>query len=261
MNNQTLNEINKRDLDNCYFSISFSSSTIFFNDSKDYIYKRKVYTIIGCNVFGVRKYITSIFADQFEKTSNWYDFFLLLKKRGLTNIFFAVIPDNKYLKDAIKLAFPETYCFLSCFEIIDKIYKYFTQSYSSGFLEAIKDIFISEDINKFNLKVNDFYETYGTFPFIIDISKKYFDIAKSYFFLDFNLRKHIYSFYFNRDLCKKLTVFSHSKPYFFNINEFEQCLLPLIKTFETRMYTSKNEWNVIINLLYNYNKDLIMKYL
>ena len=54
MNNQTLNEINKRDLDKCYFSLSFSYSTIYFNDGNDYIYQRKVYTLIGCNIFGVR---------------------------------------------------------------------------------------------------------------------------------------------------------------------------------------------------------------
>ena len=70
MNNQTLNEINKRDLDKCYFSLSFSYSTIYFNDGNDYIYQRKVYTLIGCNIFGVRKYITSIFEDDFEKAVN-----------------------------------------------------------------------------------------------------------------------------------------------------------------------------------------------
>ena len=51
MNNQTLNEINKRDIDKCYFSISFYHYTIYFNDGNDYIYKRKVYTLIGCNMY------------------------------------------------------------------------------------------------------------------------------------------------------------------------------------------------------------------
>ena len=261
MNNQTLNEINNRDLDNCYFSLSFSFSTIYFNDGNDYIYKRKVYSLIGCNILGVRKYITSIFADDYQQASDWYDFFLTLKSRGLETIFFAVIPDVEPLKKAIILAFPETKTFISCFDLIDKLYKFFSQSYSVNFLEYIKRIFISQDINEFNLKSEEFYLEFGNYPFIIDIVKKQFDQVKLHFNLDFLLRKHIYSFYFNREFYKKLAVLSHSSNYFYKLSDFEELLIPIIKVMESKMYAPKREWNQVINSIYNYNKDLIMRYL
>ena len=81
MNNQTLNEIIKRDLDACYFSITMIKSSIYFSFGNDYITKRNVITFVGCNINGVRKYISSVFEDEFNKTSAWYDLFLLWKKK------------------------------------------------------------------------------------------------------------------------------------------------------------------------------------
>mgnify|MGYP004626600147 FL=1 len=105
MNNQTINEINKRDLDKVFFSFSILSQDVFYNYGNDYIKKRTVYTIIGCNINGVRKYITSIFADEYSKTSDWYNLLLSFKKRGLENIFFLSTPNDKIIKNAFDLVF------------------------------------------------------------------------------------------------------------------------------------------------------------
>jgi len=259
MNNQTLNEINKRDLDKCYFSLSFSYSTIYFNDGNDYIYQRKVYTLIGCNIFGVRKYITSIFEDDFEKASDWYNFFQTLKSRGLESVIFSVLPNVDFIRKAIKLSFPETTIFTSCFDIVDRLFKFFSYSYSTNIYESIKHIFLAKDTNEFKLNVNDFYTDFQVQPFIIEIVSNHF--KRISFDIDYILRKHIYSFYFNRDLYKRLAVISHSKPYFFDISSFEEELIPNIKSMESKMYCPKCEWNSVINLIYNLNKDLIMRYL
>ena len=57
---------------------------------------------------------------------------------------------------------------------------------------------------------------------------------------------------------KTLNVISHSKPYFYNIIEFEEQLIPTIKSFELKMYSSKKEWNSIISYLYQDHKDLLL---
>ena len=103
MNNQTINEINKRDLDKVFFSFSILSQDVFFNFGNDYIKKRTIYTIIGCNIYGVRKYITSIFDDEFTKSSDWYNLLLSLKKRGLEHIFFVSMPYNPLIKNAFAI--------------------------------------------------------------------------------------------------------------------------------------------------------------
>lgn len=216
MNNQTLNEINKRDSDKCYFSLSFSYSTIYFNDGNDYIYQRKVYTLIGCNIFGVRKYITSIFEDDFEKASDWYNFFQTLNSRGLESVIFSVLPNVDFIRKAIKLSFPETTVFTSCFDIIDRLFKFFSQSYSCNIYESIKHIFLAKDVNEFNLKINEFYTDFQVQPFtpnkeiallnrdefnekyknkntIYKHANEYFELILPLFDLPQNIRKYIYT--------------------------------------------------------------------
>ncbi len=261
MNNQTLNEIRKRNLDKCYFSLFFFHSTIYFNDGNDYIYARKVYTLVGCNIYGVRKYVTTIFEDEFTQASNWYDLFQVLKERGLETVLFAVIPDNTYLKKALSLAFPEVKTFITYLDILEKLFRFFSESYSSNLTSYIRSLYITHDLNEFELKVSDFYNDFEVQPFVKEITKPHLNYIKSNLDLDFILRKHIYSFYFGRDLYKKLSTISRSKPYFFDLNAFEEQLLPIIQSMEIRMYCPKKEWNQVISSLYDTKKDLIMRYL
>ena len=261
MNNQTLNEIKKRDLDKCYFTLYFFHSTIYFNDGNDYVYPRKVHILIGCNNYGVRKYITSIFEDDYTQASNWYDFFMNLKAKGLETVLYSVIPDNSYLKKAITLAFPETKTFITYLDILEKLFRFFSESYFSNLISYIRSLYLTHDINEFELKVNDFYNDFEVQPFVKEITKPHLDNIKSSLNVEFMIRKHIYSFYFGRDLYKKLCVISHSQNYFYSLTPFEEQLLPIIQSMEMRMYCPKKEWNQVIDSLYNINKDLIMRYL
>ena len=260
MNNQTLNEIIKRDLDACYFSITIIKSSIYFSFGNDYITKRNVITFVGCNINGVRKYISSVFEDEFNKTSAWYDLFLLWKKKNLNDIFYFVITDNKYIKDAINLAFPDCTCLKSCFNSIDKISNFFSNSYINDSTAKLAKIYNSCDINQFNLNVSNFFEEVINLPFIKDIVKEDFKDFSSYFNMDFTLRKNIFSFYFFRDFRKSLIKLAN-KTEFSSINDFQILLINDIQRFEKRRYCPINEWNQILSILYRDRKDLISKYL
>ena len=142
MNNQTINEINKRDFDKVFFSFSILSQDVFFNFGNDYIKKRTIYTIIGCNINGVRKYITSIFDDEYTKTSDWYNLLLALKIRGLEHIFYVSIPNNQFIKKAFDLAFSDVSYFYSCFNLINKLSHYTTCSYSKNIFKDLRLITI-----------------------------------------------------------------------------------------------------------------------
>jgi len=258
MNNQTINEINKRDIDKVFFSFSIISQDVFFNFGNDYIKKRTIYTIIGCNINGIRKYISSIFEDDYTKSSDWYNFLLTLKKRGLEHIFFVSIPNNPLIKSAFELAFPNISFFYSCVNLINKLSHYTSVSYSNNIFKHLYPIFLSKDLNEFEFRKNELFILYNDSPFIIDIINKELNFFSS--FLDFPLllRKHILSFFFFRDFIKTLNVISHSQPYFYNITEFENKLIPTIKSFELKMYSSKKEWNSIISYLYKDYKDLLL---
>lgn len=261
MNNLTINEIKNRDLDSCIFAIYFIPVSIYSNKGNDYIKEQLAYSVIACNIHGTRKYITTIFTDDFSKTSAWYDLFSTWKQKGLETMLYAVIPNDDKLKKALSLAFPEVECFLSCFTTIRKLISYFSCGYSSKFLEQIKNIFIAENIKEFEMKAEEFLEENSEYPFIKDLIADDLKSAKEYINVSSILRKHIFSFYFIRDYIKKLNIISHVKPNFSSLFEFEELILPTIQTFEYRMYTSKKEWNKIISIIYPSKKNLLIKYL
>lgn len=258
MNNQTINEINKRDFDKVFFSLSFISQDIFFNYGDDYIKKRTVYTIIGTTINGTRRYITSIFSDEFSKTSDWYNLLLSFKKRGLEYIFFASIPNDNNIKNAFNLAFKETIFFYSCFNVISKINHYISCSYSRNIFRTLKKLYHSLDINEFNIKKQELLDKYSDSPFIVDILAKELDLFYSFLNYPFIIRKHVISFNFFEGLSYALSFTAHSKNYFFNISEYEELLVPKIQTFELKMYCGKNEWNSVISCLYIDFKELLL---
>lgn len=257
MNNQTIDVIEKRDIDRIFFSITIISQQIFFNDGNGYIYKRNIDVLIGCNINGVRKYITSVFDDEFTKTSDWYNLFLNFKSKGLKNAFF-IITDNDNIVKAFKLAFTNAESFYYLFNNINKLSHYISFSYSNNMIGKIKNICSSKYINEFNFKKEEMFNDYVEFPFIIDILNDLFDNYIPYFKYPFVVRKHLLSIYFIRDIKKKLTFLSNSKSYFFNLNEFIELFIPTIQSFETKMYCGRKEWNEIITYLYEKDKELLL---
>ena len=109
-----------------------------------------------------------------------------------------------------------------------------------------KQFFIDETIDK---------------PFVFDLIANDFNIIADYIKIAISLRKHLFSFYFAREITKKLNILSHSTSYFNSLLEYIELLLPTIQTMEVRMYSSKSEWNSVITCIYNENKDLLISYL
>ena len=260
MNNKNLEQLNKRDFDKCYFCLYCISIDIYMSLDDGKVDTQNIYLFYGCNLLGKRKYLTSTIASNFNSTSSWYDFFQSFKNRGLKEIVYAVLPNNKYLKDALKLSFLNVEPILSIFDTIFKISKYFSSGYSSNLLTYIKNIYLGNDLNEYTLNLNTFKNTYNS-PFILDLVNDNLIKAKDIYYLPFNIRKAIFSYYFLRDNLKKLITISHSKNFFSSLNDFLELCLPVFQTFETKMYCSKSEWLDLLNTLYLTKKDLIKEFL
>lgn len=261
MNNNNFEELNIRNLDNCLISILVIPIKIYYKPNDLQTTEKELYIFFSCNIRGVRKYLTTLIANDFNKTSDWYDSLLSLKNRGINILLYAVIPNNDKLAKALKLAFNEVNIYISYSEIINKINKYYTQTYSRNFYEVIKKIYISNNINDFNLAYNDFYEEYANYDFIKDLLENDFKRAKQYYNTDYEIRRFIFSLYFYRDTFKIISVISHSKRYFNSLDEFINELIPTIQRIESRMFCKKSELISIINKLYINYKDLIKSYL
>ena len=142
---------------------------------------------------GVRKFITATIADDLPKTSDWYNFLLNLKKRNLNVILYANIPNNKQLKDAFSLAFPESEIFISCFEPINKILKYFSWNYSSKIFSSIKNIYSASSKEMAIINKDYFLDKYKDNKTIIKHVNEYLDYIMPLFDLPINIRNYIYT--------------------------------------------------------------------
>lgn len=261
MNNQTIDELNNRNLDQCLFSIMIIPTKIYFKEKEGLTNEKTLYLIFSCNIQGVRKYISAIFKDDFINTSSWYDFIQLLKSRGINNILYAVIPNNDKLSKALKLSFPDIEIFISCFDTINKLSKYYSLDYSYCLLDIVKKVYLSPSNEEYEVSLNDFNEKYLDYSFIRDLLDDDLKRAKQYYDTDYELRKFIFSFYFFREISKRITVISHSKNYFSSIDEFVQILIPDIIRIESRMFCTKDQLKNIINKIYLNKENLIKLYL
>lgn len=264
MNNQTIEQLNNRNLDNCYFCIYSIPIFIYLNtggDENNLVNPKNVIIFYGCNLQGKRRYITSVIADDLDKPSIWYDFFLSWKNRGLNTILFALLPLDNNIRQAIKIAFPGIEIFNSYCESIIKISKYLTLKYSSNTFDIVRKIYVSESLDDYNIAYADFLNIFNESPFLIDLLNDDFIKAKDNYRIDFSLRRHIFAFYFIRELSKKLVVASHSKPFFSSVDDFISTFIPTIQLTEKKNYCSKADWISLINFIYEDKKDLIKCYL
>lgn len=254
MINLTVTELNNRTLDECYISIIVIPSKILYEKKEGLVNEVELYSFFGCNIEGKRRYITTVFKDNYIKTSDWYDFLLSLKNKGISNIFFAIISNNIELSKALKLVFSEIQVFISCFDTINKLYKYYSYSYSNPIASNVYQVYIAKDISQYELLLKEFKEKYLNLTFISDLLQEDLNRARKYCEYDYELRKFIFSFYFYRDTLKSLRTISRSKHSFSSINEIIQELLPYIQRIESSMFCPKKQLNYIINLLYKSNK-------
>lgn len=261
MNNQTIEELNKRNLDECLFCIYSIPVTIYFNSGDNVINPKTLLIFYGCNLQGKRRYISSIISDDLEKTSDWYNFFLTFKDRNLKTILYGLLPNNSSIQKAAKLAFSDIEVFDSYCDSLLKITKYLTTKYSSSTLEFVKRIYVSRTIDEYTLNYDEFKERFANSQFLIDLLNPYFIKAKDNYNHPFELRKHIFAFYFIREFSKKITVVSHSKPYFNSVDDFISSCITIIQLTEKKIYCPKNDWISLINLIYSDKKDLINCYL
>ena len=260
MNNKSLIELNKRDFDKCLFCLYCLPMDIYMSLDDGKIDTQTIYLFYGCNLLGKRKYLSSIIASNLSSTSSWYDFFQSFKSRGLEQIIYAVLPNNKSLKDALKLTFLNVQPVLSIFDTILKISKYFSASYSSDLLTSVKNVYLACDLTEYELNLASFKESYNS-PFVLDLVNDNLIKAKEIYSLPQHIRKNIFSFYFLRENLKKLIVISHSKQYFSSLDDFLDLCLPIFQNFETKMYCSKTDWLAVLDYLYDFKKDLIKPYL
>ncbi len=122
MNELTLSECSKRKLDETYLVVYAIKNEINIKKG-DYIEKSDVYSLIGIDLKGFRQFL-NIYQDRINNNRFWLDCFESLKSRGLKNILFLSVDNNRNMKRTAKIAFPDVIFIDSLTDIIPKFYKY-----------------------------------------------------------------------------------------------------------------------------------------
>ena len=119
-------------------------------------------------------------------------------------------------------------------------------SYSDNIIGKIRNICLSNDLSEFNLKKDEFLNSYSGFTFVNDMLTTIFDNYLPYFKYSSSIRKNLLPLYFLRNTQKILNLIVSFKYYFVSLNDYDDFLFPLNNSFEIKMYCTKNEWNETI---------------
>ena len=260
MNNRTGVVLRKRKLERSYFVVYCISTKINIDSDRFYTESKKLYTFFGCTLDGKKKYLSCALETDIEKTSGWYNFFQELKKRGMEHIVFALLPKNKEIRDAIKLAFPKIEIFMSCEGTIEKLLKYNSYKTKDEIYRQIRRIFIARDIVEFELNYKDFIEKYKTYTFIMDMLDDELKNIKNNYKYSFMVRRVIYAFNYIIEMKKRFSKYSIGKVYN-NKEEFIDICAASIFMSESSLHYYKDEWTLVLNEVYEEKNELIKPYL
>lgn len=260
MNNQTLEQIEKRNLDKV-FVVLYIMELETFIQRKDGINKEKIYLLTECNLKGERRFIKTIIASDYKKVSDFYDELKLMKSRGLEEILYAVIPSIENLKKALKLMFMNIEILESTHNPLNKIQKYFSIKEMRNIEKNIREIYLSESLKEYELAYENFKECYKAYPFIIDMINDDLANAKKYYNYNLPLRKTIFAYYYIREFVKYSIILLHKKDYYVSEDEISIQLISLIQKMEKKMFTTKKMWAEVLNIIYREKSDLIKGFL
>ena len=253
MENLTLNELTKKKLDETYIVVYAIKNEINIKKA-DIIEKSDIYTLIGVDTKGVRNFL-NIYADRVNNNHFWLDCFEALKSRGVKNILFLSVDDNKNLKRTAKIAFPNITFSDSLTSIYPKFYKYISERSSKNIAGKIKELYTQKTIDEYKVVFKIFSEKYNN---VIHKSliKKYLNNVENTYKYSQNIRNLLFKHSANVQYYDKIRLTFDNKKY---INSFDDLYNQLDNNkYKYFGYTSfqKKEWTLILNDLIQIYPDI-----
>ncbi len=250
MQKMTLNECSKKKLDETYLIVYAIKNEVNLKKG-DYIEPCDIYTLVGIDTKGYRQ-LLNVYQDRVNNNRYWLDIFEGLKARGLKNVLFLSVDDNKNMKRTAKIAFPMITYVDSITFITPKFYKYTNERNSTKLASVLHELYTLRTTDEFKKKFEIFKTTYNN-SIHQKLIEKYLGNIESYYKLSVNIRELLFKHTANIKLYDKIRLsFNHHKNYIDNLDEIYEKLGEIDDYFG---YTSfkKREWTYILN-------DLIQQY-
>ena len=244
MEKLTLSECARRKLDETYLVVYAIKNEINLKKG-DYIEKSDVYSLIGIDLKGNRQFI-NIYQDRVNNNRFWLDCFETLKARGLKNILFLSVDDNKNMKRTAKIAFPEITFADAITYIVPKYYKYTAEKDAKKLASKIHNLYVQKTLTEYKECQKHFDETYNN-AIHQKLSQKYLRNIENLYKYSQNIRFLLFQHSANMEYYDRIRLsFNSNKSYITNIEEIYDKLGEIDGYFGFTSF-KKREWTLILN--------------
>ena len=244
MNQLTLTECSKRRLDDTYIVVYAIKNEINIKKG-DYIEKSDIYTLIGIDIKGYRQFL-NIYQDRVNNNRFWLDCFESLKSRGVKNILFLSVDDNRNMKRTAKIAFPDIVFVDSLTNIVPKFFKYTPEKDCRKVASRLHSLYTQKTLADYKEALKGFNSIYNN---VIQqkLVEKYLCNVESVYKYSNNIRELLFKHSANIDFYDKIRLsFNSNNNYVLDIDEIFDKLGDLNNYFGFISF-KKREWTWILN--------------
>lgn len=244
MNQLTIVECSKRRLDDLYLIVYAIKNEVNLKKS-EYIEKSDIYTLIAVDTKGFRQFL-AIYQDRPLNNRFWLDCFENLKSRGVKNILFLSVDENKNMKRTAKIAFPDIMFVDSITSIVPKFYKYTTEKDAKKLASKIHDLYTQKTLEDCKKCLNDFSNIYNN-SIHKQLIKKYLSNLENSYKYSQNIRLLMFKHSANMDFYDKIRLcFDSNHKYILEIDDIYETIGSLNDYFGFTSF-KKKEWTLILN--------------
>ena len=240
----TLSDCSKRKLDDTYIVVYAIKNEINIKKA-DYIEKSDIYTLIGIDIHGYRQFL-NIYQDRVNNNRFWLDCFENLKSRGVKNLLFLSVDDNKNIKRTAKIAFPDIVFVDSLTYIIPKFFKYTPERDAKKVAGRLHTLYTQKTLNDYKETLKGFNSIYNN---VIQqkLVEKYLCNVENTYKYSKNIREILFKHSANIEFYDKIRLsFNSNNNYVTDIEEIYE-KLGNIKDYFGFISFKKKEWTMILN--------------
>lgn len=245
MNNQIIKNINTAKVENIYTSVHIIKNNfkIIRNGVKE---DDTFYTIIGTNIKNI-KHTLYLTHNKNNDIRMWLDIFETFKNRGIQEILFLSSADDKNIKKALRIAYPNAKYMKSLIELSYIFYTYSVERHCEKIHNDIKKLFISETLETFADMKKEFDDTYNN-PIHNKLKEMHLSNVENVYKIPFEIRKMIYSVNKNMEHFYTLKKYFNERV-FKNLDDlYDQLSNEVITDFYFYSF-NRRQWISILNEL------------
>ena len=244
MKELTLAECSKKKLDETYIVVYAIKNEINIKKG-DYIEKSDIYTLIGIDIKGYRQFL-NIYQDKVNNNRFWLDCFETLKSRGIKNILFLSVDNNKNMKRTAKIAFPDIVFVDSLTDIVPKFFKYTAEKNAKKVTSRLHSLYTQKTLSDYKEALKGFNSIYNN---VIQqkLIEKYLCNVEGLYKYSNNIRELLFKHSANINFYDNIRLaFNSNNNYVTEIEEIYERLGDVKKYFGFISF-KKREWILILN--------------